>query len=604
MVGDTCARAPGEALRQRHEENTQRLRRQITDAIAEEAAAHPKRVRAGVDQLTAELPRGLSVLLRSRAMRPARDSGKRSRGRRPFHPACMELYRIYDRVAGPPDARGWRRVAGQTRAYFAQSIGYKVRRLQMFDNMLCAIGLAQNAGYADFGDKPKRYIDRNGKKRKQPRDRRMTYLLPASETFLAQVVEALINGHEPPKLVDPSHIAGNQLPTDLLPPFSTGDQVDTWQLVEDPPTSIHASRAFTLCASSEGPPPIDKAMGKVGGAVAPPEDRLRLEPHRNALANKQTPAPDRPTAGQRRGKSARSGPQDDGFSDGATSNSMRGRSAAPQSHHSYDRAHTRNASGAAGDPIGRPRRPPPSPAASGRSPRPPARFEAASGRSVRADATAARTLPDKLPPAIERASVDESGNPARPHLAPCGCGECQNWARLVVRAPSQPSAASTAVAPAARGSSPTPAEGETQTVAALAACGWSPRIEVFKDLRDPELDVYARAHVIKAIDSGALPDPVPADDSDAWPYAVKAAWKKLRAQRKFPLADAYGTMFAERIEARRRAEYETHADNCRCELCTGQRRTDEWFASRPHPFPCICQSCEEWMDLFSLSGGK
>jgi hypothetical protein len=633
MVRETCARSFRRA-RQLHDRAVQNLRVKMRAAVAEEEANHPQRVRGGVDKIVLYVPRGASALFRSRTLA---DDGKPSKGRRDYHSACMHLLQVYERVAGPPDAHGCRLVSGYTHNYFAKAIGYGVRREQMYHNMLCAMGLVENAGYEDCGDIPKAWVDNKGRQRSVPRRRRCFWLRPARHSELARTVEAVIAGDPPPPApVAPAAIlplenrSGNLLPTDAeRSDLVITDSGSLSTVVEIPECSIGDHRAFDLCASSEEKPlPIDTSLSattgpseKVGAATAAPVDRPTLSTQPTSTPN-LTASTDRPTAGQRGENSANSGPSAIASPVAAEPVALAYLQltaaviAASASPSPDSRPLPNFAVGAPGSPAiaSVPRGWPGGPARSSRVPD----GQPVPSHAVPYPAAHHKASCDCRPCWISRA-VSTGGMPLPPHGrgSECDCVDCLAWrsvrdkfyARFLEeakRAPSVRWARARRAVPRVDESPPLGRPGlapplpsaEPSEAASAARRDWSP---LYPDNLSPDDIAIGRAHVELAIKLGRAPEPRPDADGNM-PTAVNRHWKKLRFSRRRAQATAYMELYNEALEQLRKARLAGHAADCEgCADCRADVDA-EWLKTAPHePIhpPGKCADCDLWFELLT-----
>lgn len=593
MAQETCVRQAA----QLHGNAVDGLRKKMVRAVVDEATQHPKRVRAGYDRLVVTIPRGASSLFRSRPRKP---SGKRGVGRRDFHVGCIALLELYGRVAGPPDDRGWRMVSGYTHEYFAQALDYTPRRLQQFHNMLCAMGLVENDGEDDCGDKPGAWTDNKGRPRSVPRRRRRFWLKPAKQSELHATVLQLVRGGSnptPPAAPSSSEISrsGNQFPTDIQEVLTRDREVSGDLNVPEYPQSLaNASRAFNLCAFTDRKPlKLDTSMGisgSTGAARAAPVDppsstsQPSSTPTRNASS-------DRPSAGHRGELSASSGPAEDGFSvgDGVDSPSVVVSPGAELASPAADQvrqlvAQALAAVAAAGaspspsqpvavapgspavasPPLGWPGGGPPR--ASRPSDGQPIPFAA-----VPHPAAGHKASCDCRPCWISRA-VRTGGIPLPPHGRgiECDCVPCLAWRRfrddeydrfvkMAKRAPTVQWAKNRRAAAAAAADSYEAAPPPTSTAAVPAAPPSPVSVSpirsaarppapvdspLYPDNLSPDDVAYGRVHVELLIASREAPAPVP-DERGEMPFKVRAYWRKLKAARRKSWATAYMTMFTE-----------------------------------------------------------
>lgn len=638
MVRETCVRTTA----QLHTNAVEGLRRKMISAVAGEAARHPKRVRAGVDRVVVFVPRGATSLLRSRPRKPERKTGE---GRRDFHAGCFALLELYARVAAPPDARGYCLVAGYTRQYFATALDYTVRRVQQFHNMLCAMGLVENDGEEDCGDKPKAWTDNKGRPRSVPRRRRRFWIKPARDTELAETVSSILADEPTPPAPSVLVRSGNQFPTDSEPEYLLSGEVliDPLAPPEAAQSLSDASRAFDLCAFSDGKPlSFDTSMGEgmVGAAVAAPVD----------LPSSSTPPPsmpartassERPSAAHRGGSSASSGPAERDISGVAplvaAAVAVVAASAVGSEHVAVASERPAVASIPRGWPGGPPR--------AGRVP---------SGQPIPLHAVpfpAAGHKPtcDCEPCWVARA-VSSGGLELPPHGRGSQCGpeciECEAWRsvrdeayrRFVVQAKRAPTvkwakarrAAASAELPPAREPvkppvSPPAADGRDKPADVGAAIA-----PLYPDNLSPDDIACGRVHVELAIRAGLAPEPVPGPDGEM-PAKVRMHWLKLKCSRRKAQAAAYMEIFTEARELpklralrpgapptatyrelleleradRARARWRRHRDDCQgCPDCRHDCVSQLLDLSPPHEPLCpagLCPDCDWAFELFTMT---
>ncbi|MCU1276611.1 MAG: hypothetical protein JWM53_157 [bacterium] len=638
MVRETCVRTTA----QLHANAVEGLRRTMINAVAGEAARHPKRVRAGVDRIVVTIPRGASCLFRSRPRKP---DGKTGDGRRDFHAACFALLELYARVAAPPDTRGWRLVTGHTHKYFSTTLDYTVRRVQQFHNMLCAMGLVENDGEEDCGDEPKAWTDSKGRPRSVPRRRRRFWIKPARDTELAETVAAIVGSDElpPPK---PSNFSrsGNQFPTDSESNYLSRKVLIDPVSPEYPQNSSHASRAFDLCAFSNGKPlPIDTSEGekKEAAAVAAPIDQVSSTSPPPSTST-PTASPERPSAAQRGGSFASSGPAELDAKRVAPLIAAAVAVAAASAVDSEPVAGVPERPAVASVPRGWPGGAP----RAGRVPKgQPIPFHA-----VPYPAAGHKATCDCEPCWVARA-VSSGGLELPPHGRGSQCGpeciDCEAWRsvrdvayrRFVQQARRAPtvrwaknrraasSAESSAAPPTASYEAvPTPKPAPAPVKPSDAGAAIAP---LYPDNLSPDDIACGRAHVELAIRNGLAPLPAPAPDG-AMPAKVRMHWSKLKAARRKAQATAYLELYTEACELpklrrlrpdapptatyrelveleraeRSRARWRRHRDDCAgCPDCRHDRAW-QLLDVRPHEPLCpagLCPDCDLAFELFTMT---